>query len=100
MKIPESLKIMGRTFKIEYDKTLSRERDSSGLICIDEGKIKILPDREEHRRCKDALIETLLHEIIHVAMYSLSYKELFNDENFVERLAHILHEIIPQIEGD
>lgn len=88
MFIPKKFKLFGRTFRITHPHKI--DKGSSWGSC-DYGKasIKIL------RRLSDEDKEqTYLHEMTHAILDGLEYKELSEDEKFVDLFSKALHQVL------
>ena len=108
MKNPTNIKkleILGRTVKIEFTSNeIGGEEGTLGVCYFDDQLIRIAKNKKlleapypvRPRRLDDLWITTL-HELIHYALFSLDYKELSEDEMFVERFSEVLYQILKQI---
>lgn len=59
MNIPDSIKIGGCTYKVEFVENLSRDRNASGQSCMNAQWIKI-----DNSICQEQKESTFIHEII------------------------------------
>lgn len=97
MKIPKTLKVGSHLYKIELVKHKDQERgtDNWGKSLMEEKKILI--DRE---MCHSQIIETLIHEIMHICMhearinYDIYDKIPLTEEQIVMRVSIPLTNIL------
>ena len=93
MKIPKTIKIIGRKIDIKYSKSMKdwgEARFESSEIILHKVR-KNMKNKNEHYEA------TFLHEVVHWILYLLG-EEKNNNEEFVERLSETIYQIIPQIE--
>jgi hypothetical protein len=91
IKIPKKIKIIGKEINIEFSTELGDDiwgdcNPSKGLIRIDKNEIN-----------KEQQQITLLHELFHLAFFSISEYKLGEDEDLINRLSEVFYQIIPQI---
>lgn len=87
MTIPESVKVGGKTYKVEITDRLDLGAvNCAGEILYDKLIIRILPNPEQTMNC------VLLHEIVHAMLQNHGYRD--HDEQKVDELANTLHALI------
>lgn len=87
MTIPKSIKIGGKTYKVEITDRLDFGITScSGEILYDKLIIRVAPNAEQ------MMHGVLLHEIVHGILQNLGYRD--HDEQKVDALANALHALI------
>ena len=85
MKIPTSFECLGTTYSVTR-KTLPQKYGH-----FDPKKCEIVI----HKNLTDELAQlTFWHEFMHCALYTLSYKDLWDDEELVERLGQVTHQML------
>lgn len=87
MTIPKSVKVGGKTYKVEITDRLDfGAANCAGEIIYDKLIIRILPNPEQEMH------GVLLHEIVHAILQNLGYRD--HDEQKVDELANALHALI------
>jgi hypothetical protein len=94
MTIPKTIKLIGKTIKIEFVKKINK-KDDMGQYDSDKGLIKICAGMSE-----DDTKITFLHEVNHAIMDILGESTLFKRDSFMDYLAQIYYQVIQQIEED
>lgn len=87
-KIPKKFNLFGETYNVKYLVKIDKE-NSVGEYDPVKNTIKIkkglLPEQE---------VQTFLHEIVHCILDNLGYKNLHEDEVFVDTFAKALHQVL------
>jgi hypothetical protein len=102
MKIPKKIRLMGREIDIEITNTLPSEggEDCMGIADFNDSKIRISGVSPTGKKLtKNFKEEILLHECVHYILYFLGQNEREGNEQLVDGISCLLHELIPQIEG-
>lgn len=87
MTIPKSVKVGGKTYKVEITDRLDiGAANCAGEILYDKLTIRILPNPEQEMH------GVLLHEIVHAMLQNHGYRD--HDEQKVDELANALHALI------
>lgn len=87
MTIPKSVKVGGKTYKVEITDRLDLgAANCAGEILYDKLIIRILPNPEQ------MMHYVLLHEIVHAMLQNHGYRD--HDEQKVDELANVLHALI------
>lgn len=95
MKIPESVKIGGLTYKIVHtDRPNKGDIEVEGEIYYDAGEIDIRINGQASNDFKEYVF---LHEIVHGIFYSMGLDQ--SDEDKVDRFAKGLHAFIKDNPG-
>lgn len=77
-----NININGINYEVSYDNDIITADNSIGQIKYNQQQIKL------HKNIGDDVkLQTLMHEIIHGILYSNHYHDLNIDEEFVDRLA-------------
>lgn len=89
MKIPTKLNLAGITYRVEWQKGLTLD----GIPCYghcspDEHVIRLETGMREPRRT-----QIFLHELTHAVLWTIGH-ELYNDEQFVNSFANLLHQAL------
>jgi hypothetical protein len=100
MKIPSEIQIAGRTYKIEYDENHDTDQGYNATLIVDRCKIVLQPDCKGHKRDKQSLEISFLHEIIHAISRATGDRQLYENEKFTEQWAELLYQVIKQIENN
>lgn len=100
LDIPATFTLGGRTWQvIEEDQSSIKEDIGFGCEIYDMAQIFLYRNNLGHPVPDERKEYTYVHEIVHAALDELCYKELSNDEAFVNRLSHALHQILTTGEG-
>lgn len=88
MEIPKQFTIFGETYKVKQLVKVHKdgrwgEHEPLGNV------IKIKKGLNEEQK-----MQTYYHELVHAILTNLSYSELNEDEEFVDRFAKALHQVI------
>lgn len=87
MKIPESIKIGGKTYKVEItDKLVFGSADHSAEIMYSDLIIRICPQAQAKMQAD------LMHELVHGIFDHLGYKD--HDEKQIDELSNALYMVI------
>jgi|688.fasta_scaffold28640_9 hypothetical protein len=94
--LPKKINILGHTITIKRVKRIPIKGSGNcrGLWVPDKNLIYVVvgnTDLEE---------QTLWHEIVHAMLDNIGYQELSDDEQFVDRLGSILHQVYKSIEKE
>lgn len=82
---PPKIRIINRDYAIrqcESRDDVTPQGDANGLFYPDKGEIRIWMCSDQQQNA-----QVLLHEIIHAIMFAIGESELYNDEQFTERMA-------------
>lgn len=85
IKIPNKVKINGLKYEIEHKKL----EEEYGSISYENMKIEI--EENIHPQQQEL---TFIHELLHAILEALYYRDLNNDEKFVEDLSRCLHQVL------
>jgi hypothetical protein len=99
MKIPKKIQIAGRTYDIEYDKSLNQSTLSWATIHPDKQKIIMQSNVDGNERSKESVEISFLHEVIHGVSKAMGRNDLYRDEAYTEQMSELLYQVINQI-GD
>ena len=91
IRIPEEIRILARTYKVEFVTNLLTDKDCAGEISYREQSLRLQPSCEGVPRHREMIEVSFFHELIHGCLYELSYHDLQKDEEFVDRVANVLY---------
>lgn len=94
MIIPKSYKQFGRTIKVET-KASDWDQHYNGIVAPDKSRIRLTLGLE-----RDALEMTYLHEAIHMMLSLMQRDDLYNDEQFVNVMAGLTHQMLHSGKGE
>jgi len=69
MKIPNKIKILGKTYEVEFQPNYERDEDRHGSHCPNDQKIVI--DSSIHREAQES---TFIHELLEAIKFQLDIK--------------------------
>lgn len=92
--IPKSFKIFGQTIKVQMVKTLVSDEEAVGLWLANENKIKLQKSSEKYPIKEENIEQTFYHELTHCILDKIGHNELSSNEEFVERFAQALHQVV------
>lgn len=99
MIIPKQFKMLGHTITVGYDPELSYVQSANGHARFVDNRIALQPNTEGVMRTESQIEETFVHEVLHHALMFQQYEELASNEDFVARIASILHQAFTTAEG-
>lgn len=101
MIIPENdeIIIIGRTIKIKYDMDIFEEDGELGNYKHDRMEIWLC-EKGGNRFPVERMQLVFLHEVLHAIMATLEYPDLNNNEQFIDQVAELWYQILPQIDGN
>jgi len=94
MKIPKKFNLIDEEISVKYDNTLLHESNAYGLANFIKKEISLYDD------IPGGEYQVFLHEVIHLILDKIYYKELARDEQFVDLLSSSLHQMLITSEGD
>jgi hypothetical protein len=100
MKIPKSLKIAGKTYRVKWDNGRIQER---GLIgeCDYSSCTIILSKNDRHSvQTKESIEQVFLHELWHVIWDALGEKKFKGDERLADSFTCLLHQALNSGKGE
>lgn len=98
MKIPKKFKIHGQTIEVKFDDKLFSAQDVLGVALLRKNLIKIQDNNTGFKRPKTQIEQTFLHELVHMILEANHYRELNDDEKFVEQFSTCLHQVLTTME--
>ena len=87
MKIPESIKVGGHTYYIEYSRDLIRDDGRLGQVTWQMMRIQL-----EENQSESSLAATFLHEVLHIV--DKHYNAKRNEEADIDRLSEGLYQVL------
>ena len=93
MKIPVEYQQFGQTIKVVFKDDLIAREDAEGL-CVYKNNIITLQNLKVLNRPASQLEQTFIHEVLHHALELLGYEKEGKDEQFIDRLAGLLHQMV------
>lgn len=98
--IPASFTLGGRTWSVRMaEQTSATETTKLGHSVYDLAEITIYKQIAGHALPIDAKQKTFVHELLHAVLDDAYYRELSNDEAFVDRIASGLYQALTSQEG-
>lgn len=91
MRIPKKFKVYGHTITVKMDNDLPLNHGAVGRAHSTQHIIQLIPTSKA--RPKSEVEQTYLHEVLHVCLDKIGYGEASSDEQFVDNLAAILHQV-------
>lgn len=93
--IPKTFKLYGQTINVIFDNVTCREKECIGLSDDALNKI-ILADTDVRGGTlpDDTIEQTFWHEAIHQVFWKAGHADLAKDENLINRVASLVHQII------
>jgi len=100
LQIPTSFELGGRTWKVIPIVTPElADAHSTGQCCYDFTCMKIYKTNHGHAMNHEVHGVSYLHELFHAMLFETNYNDLSNDENFVDRMAKALYQVLTTSEG-
>ncbi len=100
MIIPARFKLFNQTIKVIYKRNLIDTKEAIGICDFNKNTIYLQQSTRQHILTKEQIHQCFFHELFHMVLYLLSYKELSEDEALMDRLGMAMHQIIEQISND
>jgi hypothetical protein len=100
MIIPREFKLFGQTIKVKYSRTLMDKKNAFGLCDYNKNTITLQQSTRKNILTREQIEQTFLHEVLHMMTYKLGYPDLSDNETFIDSFAHLLHQVVIQIEND
>jgi hypothetical protein len=91
-KIPEKFMISGRTFSVQFSDELLTHTGNVGRVTYSSGVLTLQSPLTS--RAEDETEQTFLHETVHTVLNQIGESELNDNEDFVDRLASALHQVL------
>lgn len=106
MKIPKRFKLMGHTIEVINNNRLPYDRNWNGAACYEECKIELADISEQHPITKSKLQQIFCHELSHFLLYysgaainhELNGKYVHQNEEFVDLLGSLIHQVLTTME--
>ena len=92
IRIPDTFTLHGQTIKVNHVNHLASENAALGETRPSRNSIILQDNVEGYKIPLTQLEEVFLHEMFHLILHHADYKELCNDERFVEICAQLLHQ--------
>lgn len=100
MKIPKYFELMGTRIEVIEDADIMRDNDARGKADYRMECIRLAPDSPVCRMSRSQLEHTFLHEVIHWIFFKLNKRNLNDDEDLVDMIADLLHQVIESSRGE
>jgi predicted SprT family Zn-dependent metalloprotease len=95
MKIPDTLKIVGRTISIVWQPDLIQNDDDNGQAHFRKDAITLQPSTQGFPRSQQSISITLLHEILHWILFLTHEDQAIQDnEPLIHRLSEVLYQTL------
>ncbi len=98
MKIPKRFQLHGQTIEVKFSDKLFSSEDSLGINSLRKNLIEIQGNNHGFERPRTQIEQTFLHELVHQILEANHYRELNNDEKFVEQFSNCLHQALTTME--
>lgn len=95
--IPARFELIGHTIRVEYDSDLIDEESAYGTCDPQKQLIKLQPPGPE--LTKEFVLQTFLHEAVHMWCYYMGYMNLYEDEKFVDLMGHCIYQFLKSKRG-
>lgn len=92
--IPARFQCMGHEIKVRWRDNLLEEENAWGMCIFHEHIIELQRPRRDLRVTKSHVLVTYLHEYFHMALYCLGRTEMAMDEELVDQLAQVTHQMM------
>lgn len=92
-KIPTTFKLLGQTYKVEYNNDKCDGANAYGLASFNENTIYLATEVANKPIAKDAIEHTFFHELTHMILHSMGKEKLNADEKFVDLFGGMLHQV-------
>lgn len=96
MIIPQSFKLFGQTIKVKYSRTLMDRKGAYGIADFHKNIIFLQQSTRKTPLAKGVLEQVFVHEATHLMIDKIGYRELAQDEKFIEALSNILLQFIEE----
>ena len=77
---------------VEVDNKRGDDREAYGSTYNDESKIILQEKTLGYKRTKEAIEQTLYHEVVHAILDTMGEHELSSNEKFVQQFSLLLHQ--------
>lgn len=95
IKIPKSFSLFGHTIRVKLLKSVNKGKDYADW---DFDKKEISLEKISDKFTQEQQSEYFLHECLHGILDHLGYKELSNDEPFIEQTSRLLMQVLKTAE--
>lgn len=95
--IPQSFELMGHTITVEYDRSLVEKEQAFGVCYPASQTIRLQPPCKEIT--KAFVLQTFLHECVHLWCYFVGRMDLYSDEAFVDSMANCIMQMLKTKSG-
>lgn len=92
-KLIKKLSILGQDLTIEID----NEMDDLGAFTPDVNMLRVRTMNHTVPLPDDKIQLAFWHELIHAILINLGYRDLYHDEEFIERFSGVLLQVLKQI---
>lgn len=91
--IPNTFKLLGQTYKVEYNNDKCDGASAYGLASFSENTIYLATEVNNKPIAQDAIEHTFFHELTHMILHSMGKEKLNADEKFVDLFGGMLHQV-------
>jgi Zn-dependent peptidase ImmA (M78 family) len=92
VKIPKEFYCFGELVKVVYNPDLYMDEDAYGLWHERLNHIVLQEENDSLKIPHDKIVSTFFHELVHCLLEKLEYRDLSDDEQFVERFSALLYQ--------
>ena len=100
MRIPKRFKLLGQTIEVVYEEKILSRNGLCGQARFDDNQIALLKHTSEIPRPATSVEQTFFHEMMHFVLTGAGFKELCADEQFVDIVGNLLHQVLTTAEYD
>lgn len=92
--IPKRFSVLGNEITVEWRDDLIAKHDAWGLCHFHEHRIELQSPTEEIKIAPSHLMQSFLHEFFHMGLYCLGRTDMSMDEELVDQLGQIVHQLL------
>lgn len=94
MKIPETIALTGRTWRVELDSDYCKHTKNMGVCQNTQNTIRLAYVANGERIPQQEVEQTFFHELVHACLYTMGNTKLNENEKFVDLFAALLHQAL------
>ena len=95
--IPKTFELMGHTIAVKHVDDLVERQGAYGMCHPEKLLIELQTPHEDIS--KAFMLQTFLHECVHIWCFFMGYMELYSDEKFVDVMANCIVQFIKTKRG-
>ena len=94
MKIPKKIKLLNQEIQVVFDNDYCNGKGVLGEADINHNIIKLCTEFDGDRIPKDRQMHTLFHEVVHIILFMIGQKDLYQDEVLTDTFGTALEDLI------